>query len=508
MKSPILPLLVCVIALETSAFAKEWVTVVAPGLKETVAPLLEARKTEGWNVTVLPMEAGTDLGSMKERLLPMAAKPGPHCLVLIGDAAPAGANFKVLSGTGKELRMKGLPTDLPWAEQDGKRAWEVGRLPARSAEEAKAMVQKILAWPGAQAAQMAFPLLRILGGNHNSAEFGTQADRMSNTISGRIIQKFPAQWSLDGAIHVDGSPWQIASTDLAEITQEMITSPATILAYMGHSGWDGGISKNTTFLRSADWRNLPFKGNSPGLFFTCGCFSCQLSAKGEAYGLAAMRAANGPPAVIGAAEESWAAMGVLTLEHILATLNRPAAPLRTGDIWEATLAGLEIGTAPPEFPLLDMVDGTQGQVPLDQQRLEHREMWTLLGDPAMSLVIPPTVIELASPVTTKDGAVLKISGQLPPGLPTAKLSITLERHPSSVPSNLPKVPATGKARLDAARESRKLSNNVTIASAETTAEGGKFTTAIPLLGDLPPKPWTVRVQTVGLQKAAGWVQIK
>ena len=39
------------------------------------------------------------------------------------------------------------------------------------------------------------------------------------------------------------------------------------------------------------------------------------------------------------------------------------------------------------FYLFDQADGSRGQATLANQRAEHVEMWTLLGDPAMQL--PP-----------------------------------------------------------------------------------------------------------------------
>jgi len=83
------------------------------------------------------------------------------------------------------------------------------------------------------------------------------------------------------------------------------------------------------------------------------------------------------------------------------------------------------------------------------------------------------------------------------------IRITVERHPSAVPQNLPAVPDTGADRRKAAQERRRQAVQVTFASAETKADGTSFTTNIPIPAGAPAKPWTVRVSTGGDVPAAG-----
>jgi hypothetical protein len=157
------------------------------------------------------------------------------------------------------------------------------------------------------------------------------------------------------------------------------------------------MSKNKALLSAKDWRALPPQGPRPGLFFTCGCESCELSTV-ESYGVAAIRAPGGPPAVIGSQGLTWVAMGYLAISGLIDQIAADPPPTRPGSLWLGVQQGLAHGEiSASEFALLDLADGTGGKVPLEQQRLEHLESWMLLGDPAMPLLPPVPAITICLP---------------------------------------------------------------------------------------------------------------
>jgi hypothetical protein len=476
----------------------QWIVVVAPGLQNEIAPLAAARKAQGWEVTVIPSAA--DPAPARQQIAALAAKAQPVCVVLAGDFGGAGAGeFAVPAGKGTHLRMKDEPADLPWIAAVKNTPVELGRLPARSAAEARTMVAKILAWPAAFPPDQTFPVARLLAGHHAAPPaFEKIADNLTNALAARLIGQLPAAWQLDAAVHVDGSPWQVSGADIRAAATRMMSSRSTLLAYMGHSGPQTAVSKNFAFFDLPAWRSLPENTPRPGLFFTCGCYSCQVHPDLESYGLTAIRAPGGPPAVIGAHGESWSAMGYLAMSGVTSMLASGPAPTRVGQFWRAAQLGLEKGEInPTEFAMLDMADGTRGKVPLDQQRLEHLEMWMLLGDPAMSLLPPAPAITINEPAAPAPGMPLTLAGTLPENLSGATLRITFERHPGVTPANLPEVPADGGDRRKIARERRRLAGDVVLVSTEVKAEGGKFSASLPLPATLPDKPWTVRVTAPG-----------
>ncbi|MFN0127968.1 MAG: C25 family cysteine peptidase [Verrucomicrobiales bacterium] len=480
--------------------AGHWIAVVAPGLEEAVVPLAEYRRGEGWQTTVLTADA--DIPATSKRIATIAEEGRVCCLVLVGDFGAPG----VPAGKGKQGRMTGEPTDLPWSRGlDGRRV-ETGRLPARNLEEATVMVRKILDWSTQLPTQPAFPTVNLLVGHHGAPDpFAGVADNLIHTLTRRLLSNLPPEWQLDAAIHVEGSPWQVSGSDVDATAALMMRSPATLFAYMGHSDPTVAVSKSNRVLDAGDWRALPVHGPRPGLFLTCGCFSCQVNPDRESLGLAAIRAPGGPPAVIGSHGESAAALGYLAVSGLTISLGH--GPRRVGELWQSVLKGIE--SAPisaSEFAMLDMADGSQGKVPLDQQRAEHLEMWMLLGDPAMTVVPPPP--PLAVTARASEESIVAVSGQLPEASQGMILRITLERHPSVIPPDLPAIPPSGPERQAAARERRRLANDVVFASTEVVASGLAFSVSLPLPNPPPAKPWTVRVMVKGSSSLAGVTSVR
>jgi hypothetical protein len=140
------------------------------------------------------------------------------------------------------------------------------------------------------------------------------------------------------------------------------------------------------------------------------------------------------------------------------------------------------------FALLDMADGTGGKVPLATQRLEHLEMWMLLGDPALRMPIVPMDILLQAPEPAA-GRILKVAGVLPDRLRDATVRITLERPLDSAPTGLeqlpPQSPENRQARIRAIAINYERANSFTIAAAEAKSRGRNFATALEVPADLP-----------------------
>ena len=466
------------------AAGDDWIAVVAPALQEAVTPLVTQRKAEGWEVTVIVAEENPAAAMAK--IAELAADGAPCCVLLAGDFFPSAGGSHVSPGTGERLRMKGKPTDLPWASGAKNGNIEVGRLPARNSGEMAVMVKKILTWPSGQEP---FPKVQLIAGHHGAAPaLEGMANGVMNSLALDLVRQLPPAWRFEGAVHLDGSPWQIATADLPAVSRKMMTTHATFLAFMGHSAPNGAFSKDTLLLSDRDWRALPADGPRPGIFFTCGCHSCELTPRFEAFGFAAIRAAGGPPAVIGSHGETWAAMGYLAASGLIDRLGKNPPPVRLGTLWLAVQQGIAKGKIRPvTFSMLDNVDGTHGKVPLDQQRLEHLESWMLLGDPAMTLLPPSPAIQINAPPAAAAGQPLAISGTLPAELAGVAIRVTLERHPGI---------------------QKKPDSKIEMVTSEATATGTTFTATLDLPSPLPAKPWTIRVETTKPPLAGGVLQIK
>jgi hypothetical protein len=195
---------------------------------------------------------------------------------------------------------------------------------------------------------------------------------------------------------------------------------------------------------------------------------------------------------MGASGESFSAPGQLAVEGLLAAVRQPPFPSRLADYWLAVEAGLARGQMDAaNFTLLDMADGSGGQVTLATQRREHLEMWLLLGDPALRLPVVPVSISLQAAQPAGPGKYLEISGILPDGLQGATVHVSLERPLSSAPIGLdalpPNSPANREARERAFMARHQSANTFVLTTAETRASTNHFAASIKIPVDLP---WT------------------
>ena len=185
-------------------------------------------------------------------------------------------------------------------------------------------------------------------------------------------------------------------------------------------------------------------------------------------------------------------------------LARPSFPPRLADYWLAVQAGLARGDIDnATFTLLDMADGTQGKTPLAIQRLEHLEMWMLLGDPALRLPLVPLDVQLNAAGPVSPGQPLAVTGALPERLAGAKVLVTVERPIGAKPSNLEKLPARGTENREAiAVENHRRANDVVLAHAETQANGNRFECRVPVPAPLPWSNLVLRAEATSATEAA------
>ncbi len=476
----------------------QWVVVTAPAYRTSLEPLIEHRQAEGFKVVVVEITnvlsreqiAQADATPLQERLQQLCRQhSGPSYILLAGamvakDAARAVATM-VPPRKGVVGRMKGRPTDHGFGCPDSNSAptVAVGRFPARNPEELRLMVTKTLKLEQEPAAASWRNHLLVLIGNPGG---GTLPEMLAEqAVAPRLRQLHPS-WNLRALVHNPLSPFYLPSTQLTSTALRYLQEGELFVAYLGHSGPTGLWSKHTWVSRN-DWARLNIPQGA-GVFFTCGCFACQLGGfEGEGYGLAALRNPNGPVAVMGATGETYGAPGQLAIDGLIRCLSTPPFPERLGDYWLAVKAGLARGHIDESlFKLYDMFDGSGGKVPLDVQRLEHLEMWLLLGDPALRLRTTPLDVRLEPMEPVHAGQNLTVRGALPDRLRGADVEISLERPIGSKPAGLEKLPASTpenrEARERAALANHQRANTLALVSAAANVKENHFecTVKVPL----------------------------
>ncbi len=362
-------LLVLLIATAVAEEARHWTVFCAPPLKAALEPLAEHRRAQGYQVELVD---ATD-GYLEK------AEAAKDIIILAGALDEKGggrADCILPGGTGTIARMKGRPSDGVLAA-DGK---IIGRLPAATPEEMGAMVAKIIRFEKEGAAADR-GMGCIIGNPLPGREHSKVVDLMLGLQIKSTLSGVNRAWRIGGAADLFWKPLPQASPDFPAVMGSWMEGTWEVLAYFGHSGDTGIYSSGTTYGWPDLWSNPT--GPPRGLFFTCGCHAM---AHEGAYAVQAMRAPSGPAAVIGASAISYSTIGYLAGKGLAACASDPEGPATVGEWWLLIRSAIEkepMSTL--RFTVFDYLDGSNGTSPLAEQRKEHLEMWSLLGDPAMRM---------------------------------------------------------------------------------------------------------------------------
>jgi hypothetical protein len=485
--------------------AEQWVVVTAPAYRKAIEPLCEQRKAQGMRVEEVQT---TDVLSEREARAGEAEKlrervvkqcrdfKGTNYVLLVGaveagDLADAGRRVvPALAGT--TGRMKGQPSDNGYGMPgDGLLpAVAVGRLPARSEDEARQMVRKTLAYEKDAAPGEWRRRLTVLAG---APEFNAAIDALVERQAIAQLGKIDPAWGGRALYHNPSSRFTLADEECHDRARAYVAAGQALTLYLGHSNAQGFWANRSRYLDRDDWAGLTIK-RGPGVFATFGCFGCQLRGKdGEGYGVAALRNPDGPVAAIGSHGECFAAMVKLASEGFTESFLGPNPPERLGESFLALKRGLARGKIDGlTFRLLDAVDG-DSSIPQAVQRQEHEEMFVLLGDPALRLPWLPRDVKLSADGPAAPGGRLLLKGTAPARLEGAKVEVTLERPRDSDPAEpvvVPKEPAEARAKALARRH--EAANDFVLVKKVLTVKDGRFEAALEVPAKLPWRRLVVR----------------
>ena len=352
-----------------------WCIAYPQAYASAVSQLKIERARQGYEVVSLEGTKPEQIAEMVKKL--KLGSREKDCLLLVGTgqdlSAPAGVHG----------RTAGVPCDNRYslAEMAGTPLFPVGRLPAKDPSEASRMIAKILAFEKSAASRPQTALLLV--GNPVQKRFFV-ADQFISALSRRLMKRANPSWEFHGAADVGGHPLEVAEIDFSGHFRKQLTQKYTIGTYFGHSNdWAFSASGGKLSFASADWQTIP-ESEDKGLFLSCGCFTLQNENAG---GYQALRSPGGPVAYIGATGESYSVIGYLAAQGLMGSMG-DHPPETVGKWWlnvQESIASRPLN--PVIFQLFDRVDGSAKElfsrgVPLREQRLEHLEMWMLLGDPA------------------------------------------------------------------------------------------------------------------------------
>jgi hypothetical protein len=480
----------------------QWVVVTAPTYRKAVEPLCEQRKAQGMRVEVVQttdvltereIRAG-EADRLRRRVVQLCRDFKGTSYVLLVGAVEAGSPAKkvvpALSGT--VGRMKGEPSDNGYGSpgEGLLPAVAVGRLPARSEDEARRMIGKTLAYEKDTTPGEWRRRLTVLAG---APEFNAVVDALVERQAVAQLARIDPCWGGRAIYHNPSSRFSLPDEACHDRARAYVGAGQALTLYLGHSNATGFWANRSRYLDRDDWAGLAIK-RGPGVFATFGCFGCQLSGTdGEGYGVAAVRNPDGPVAVIGSHGECFAAMVKLASEGFTDSFLGANPPERLGESFLALKRGLAKGKIDPlTFRVLDAVDG-DSVIPQVVQRQEHEEMFVLLGDPALRLPWLPRDLKLSADGPAAVGGRLTLRGTAPARLEGAKVELTLERPRDSDPAEaigVPREPAEARAKALARRH--EAANDFVVLKKELTVKDGRFEAALELPAKLAWRRLIVR----------------
>jgi hypothetical protein len=300
------------------------------------------------------------------------------------------------------------------------------------------------------------------------------------------LAKLDPSWSGRAIYHNAQSRFCLPDDQLRRRALDYVQDGQALTLFLGHSNAHGFAAEKARYLDREDWANLSIE-HGPGVFATFGCNGCQLLDGDEGYGVAAFRNPRGPVAVLGSHGICFAAMVLLASDRFTQSFCAERPPERLGDAWLKLREGLARDQIPSvTYWLLDQADGDLS-IPQATQRLEHQEMFVLLGDPALRLPTLPVDIKLTVDGKVAPGETIAVTGEAPARLASSKITLTLERHFTSEPADLrllPDQPPEERAKVMLANH--EAANRFILSRRELMTTDGRFEARF----DLPRQvPW-------------------
>jgi hypothetical protein len=372
-------------------------------LEIALEPLVSRRQQEGFEVIKLIRDSrlpNSDWNAdyIRNKIAESQESNRSTIVFLVGDWNGSSKHSYVPPGIGTQGRMKNASTDHSYGVPNelGVPTIAVGRFPARNAEDVRQFVAKVIRYEDQSIGPWTNRLNLWVGHpGGNSVLEKRLGESIVKSAVNKSLRQLNSAWKGSCLIDFPNTPYSVDRKTFAERMQNDLSQGQSFTIYAGHSAAEGIWSENQFVFRRSEWERVKIQ-SSPGVVLTTGCFSCQMAGpSGNGFLTASVLNPDGPVAGLGAYSESYAAHGQLALDAFVNLVAQPKPPTRLHDYWLPIAKGLGINKMDPlTFWLYDQADGSRGAIPLDKQRLEHLEMWTLLGDPALKIPYLESTLEV------------------------------------------------------------------------------------------------------------------
>lgn len=420
--------LVCSLLIATTAAQPAQpadVVVVCPApFEDALQPWLEYRRAQGHVVEVIPASDAPE--KIKTRLRDAYKAEPKLSIVLVGDvenrsvfdptartvAVPthyAQAKINVLFGSEPTIATDNWYADF---DDDGVPEVAVGRLPVDSASELDKLTKRIIAYERSTDFGLWRRKINFVAG---IGGFGFLADAaIESAAKSLLVAHLPPEYESTMTYASWRSPYFPGAKEFHATTLERFNEGCLMWVYIGHGGvreldyFKTPDDKVHRILDVNDTGKLQAKQPPIALFLSC--YSAAFDAKVDCLGEEMLRAEGGPIAVLGGSRVTMPyAMSILGQELMTTFFKDRAATV--GHLLRDAKRGLALKPRTSDSDkLFDTVAAAMMPMAADlkAQRIEHAQLFNLLGDPLLRIKHPepieltrgsdePPILSLAPP---------------------------------------------------------------------------------------------------------------
>lgn len=481
-------------ALLLSAAPEPAIVVVAPA--EFRPALREwTRHREGQGLRVLAALPGGEAEKARK-------SEGVRYLLLLGDIEQVPTGFHQANSIRDFDDEPVAASDNAMADLDGDSVPDlaVGRIPARTREEAEALLRRVVEYETSADGGAWRRRLNVVAG---VAGFGALQDWALELVTKHFLtQSVPEGFVVSMTYANPRSPYCPPPARIRDVVLERFGEGALVVAYLGHGhvhGLDKLRFEDRTYpiLKQADLPLWQSRESAP-IAVLVACSTGRFDGKDDGFAEAALRQPKGPVAVVAASRVSMPYANGVFAKELLEALFRERTP-RLGDALLRAKRRLldplpdDVGRKSVEFLAANLYNPDDAA--RRSERLDHLFLYNLLGDP--SLAIPqPEEGKLTPPGEAHPGREAPFGVESPFD---GEATVEIARPRGSFAPPRPPESTKDEAFLETYRRANE--SEVAHATGKV-GRGGISFVLVPLPKDLPPGRYVARAFVRGGKRCA------
>ncbi len=365
-----------------------WAVITTPALRPALEPLVKHREGEGFEAVVSTLPPAAALAALPRR---------PACILLVGDeeAGQEQAPWRVASRMCEAYRWHNrqeqlYASDALWGDLDGDFVPDVpvGRIPGRTVEQVRTVVDKILAHENRTLTPEQLHLPVWAGAPGYGAAIDSLATGMLVSIARTTAPRWMSLWLQSADTNHPLCGWP---PDHAPQFTEQIERSAVLTCMVGHAWRESFHSMRfggTAVGYTAAYASRVLPGPVPsGPLVILACYAGDFAARSDCLAEVLLQRPGGPVAVIAATAESHPLTNLYTGRCVLPALD--GGPVRIGELWARAQRAAHALRDPLAEGLLRAVESNAGEAAdLPSLKRDHLLLYALLGDPATRVLLP------------------------------------------------------------------------------------------------------------------------